>query len=181
MEHNLHTRLLHELDRAGLPWEKSQNHDPSERNVISWIPIAALANARIELGLSSDGSWVRKGSESVIVFESQTDYVFLLPVLEVNLDDLRQILGRGFQGRGLAPEFVQSFPFNEVVATGLESHSEHWVDLALKWAEQLDLSVLVKNALSSCASGGPTQRLRQAAKKLIARRHGTDMQKYRSK
>jgi hypothetical protein len=88
--------------------------------------------------------------------------------LEVNLDEVRQLLGHGLQARGLSTEFVKVFPFEDVVATGLESHSERWVGLALKWAEQLDASRL-QNALGALATNGSTQKLRHAAQKLLAR------------
>jgi hypothetical protein len=89
--------------------------------------------------------------------------------LEISLDDLRRALELGLQKRGLSQEFTQVFPFDDIVATGLQSHSEHWAGLALKWAEHLSNSPRLLSALAALGKDGPTQRLRHDAQRLLAR------------
>jgi hypothetical protein len=161
--------LVRELDRPAFLWKMSQDHD-SEGSIIRWIPIANLVHARIQLGLSSTGLWVRTTPRSVTIFEPQTPCVSLLPVLEVKLNDLRRLLGEALQRVGLSRAFVGTFPFEDVAITGLTSCSEHWSGLALKWVEQLDVSVPLEDGLAALMASGPTQRLRHSAQKLIARR-----------
>ena len=180
MNRELYARLVGELGKPGLLWETGQDHESQERATLQWLPIAKLTDARIELGLSSNASWVRATPQSVTVFRSDNPCVFLLPVLEINPDELRQLLGHGLQARGLSTEFIRVFPFEVVVATGLESHSERWAGLALKWAEHLDASSRLQNALGALATNGPTQKLRHAAQKLLARQRksGTGEQRH---
>jgi hypothetical protein len=173
MDTKLQERLISELSRPELLWKQSPNHDSQERAMLRWVPIASLTDERIQLGLSSDASWVRAASQSVIVFRSEKPCVFLLPILEVDLEDVRRLLEHGLQEKGLSREFVRVFPFEHVVITGLESHSEHWAGLALKWAEQLATSVGLQSALDALIDKGPTQQLRHAAQKLRARQRSS--------
>ncbi len=174
MNRELQQRLQAELNRPGLPWKMSPNHEAQQQPELQWLSIANLATARIELGLSSDARWVRAASQSVTAFSPDKPCVFLLPVLEVSLDEACRLLERGLQASGLSAEFVKVFPFEDVVATGLESHSEHWTSLALKWAEQLPASSKLQSALQTLRTTGPTQKIRHAAQKLLARQRRAD-------
>ena len=168
MNRELQERLLTELSRQGLPWKTSPNRETEAQAMLRWLSIANLTAARIELGLSSDARWVRATSQSVTVFSHDKPCVFLLPLLEVDLGEARRAVEQGLQARGLSAEFGIVFPFEDVVTTGLKSHSEHWAGLALKWAEQLPISPKLQSALKSLASNGPTQKIRHAAQKLLA-------------
>jgi hypothetical protein len=173
MNTELRERLLPELSRPDLVWKQSPNHESHKGAALRWVPIANLTDARIELGLSSDAFWLRATSQSTTVFSSNKPCVFLLPILEVDLRDVRRSLEHGLQENGLSGNFVRLFPFECVVITGLESHSEHWAGLALKWAEQLAVSSRIQSALDALIAKGPTQRLRHAAQKLRARQRGS--------
>lgn len=177
MNRELHTRLLGELNRPGLPWETGQNHESQGRAILQWLPIANLTEARIQLGLSSDASWVRATPQSVTAFRSDKPCVFLLPVLEVGLEETHRQLERGLHASGLSTEFLKVFPFEDVVATGLESHSERWTSLALKWAERLPTSSKLLRALQTLGTNGPTQEIRHAAQKVLARQRREDEQR----
>ena len=173
MNRELKPQLLDNLGRPGWPWKTSQNHDSQERAMLQWLPVADLAAARIQLGLSSSASWVRATPQSVTVFEPDKPCVFLLPVLELDLNEVRRLLERGLQETGLSTEFLKTFPFEDVIVTGLESQSERWSSLALKWAEQLPVSTRLQSALDALITAGPTQTLRHAAQKLRARQRRT--------
>jgi hypothetical protein len=174
MNQELQSRLLSELGRLGLPWETGENHDVHGQGTIQWLPIANLTQARVQLGVSSGASWVRATPQSIAVFSSDTPCVFLLPVLEVALDEARRLLECGLQVNGLSTDFLKAFPFEDIVATGLESNSERWTSLALRWAEQLPTSSKLQRALQTLKANGPTQKVRHAAQKLLARQEGAD-------
>jgi len=61
----------------------------------------------------------------------------------------------------------------DVVCTGLESHSERWAALALKWAEQLPTSPKLQTALRVLSTNGPTQKLRHAGQNQLAQQGNT--------
>lgn len=174
MNQELKSRLLSELGKLGLPWESGENHDAQGQGTVKWLPIANLTQARVQLGVSSDGFWVRSTPQSIVVFSSETTCVFLLPILEVALDEARRRLEFGLQENGLSALFLNAFPFEDVVATGLGSHSEHWTSLALRWAEQLPKSSKLQHALQTLKANGPTQNIRHAAQKLLARQEKSD-------
>ncbi|MEI7731572.1 MAG: hypothetical protein WCO56_18505 [Verrucomicrobiota bacterium] len=168
MNQELQQRLLAALARPGLAWKTSLNHEIHEQASLQWLPIANVTTANIELGIASDACWLRATSHSVTRFSEGKPCVFLLPVLEVEIHELVRLFEYNLQKKGLSTEFVKTFPFEEVVSTGLESHSEHWTALALKWAEQLPPSSKLQASLSVLASNGPTQKIRQAGQKLLA-------------
>ena len=173
MNRELQHRLQAELGRPGLAWKSSPRHESQEQTTMRWLPVANPPAARIELGISSDAWWVVPAPQSVTELRPDTPCVFLLPVLEVTLDEARRSLAQGLRAIGLTTEYLAVFPFDDVVATGLESSSERWAGLALKWAEQLPTSSRLQNALRSLISHGPTQKLRHAAQKLLARQRGS--------
>lgn len=149
---------------------------------MSWIPVVTLDAARVRLGVSSDARWVRATQDSVAEFEPGANCVFLLPVMEVQLDEVLRRLREGLRAKALPEELLELFPLQDIVATGLESHSERWVRLALVWAEQVPASQNLIAALRKLVISGPTQRLRHAGQKLLARCAGpvTDAQKLKT-
>jgi hypothetical protein len=173
MNDELHKRLMAELSRPGRPWKTSPNHESQKEATLQWLPIVNLTAARIELGISSDARWLRATSQSATVFSPDKSPVFLLPVLEIEFSEVRHLIEHGLQARGLSTEFVRMFPFEDVVCTGLESHSERWAALALKWAEQLPTSPKLQTALRVLSTNGPTQKLRHAGQNQLAQQRNT--------
>jgi hypothetical protein len=176
MNQKLQEELRAELTRPGLAWKTSPDYEDQLRTELQWLPVVNFAVARIELGLSSDGRWVVVAPRSVCAFSPDKPCIFLLPVLEVDLEEARRHLEQGLLANGLSTEFLKIFPFEDVVATGLASHSERWASLALKWAEQMPTSPKLQSASQMLRSDGPTQKIRHAAQKLLAqqRRSGRE-------
>ncbi|WP_437314749.1 hypothetical protein [Sorangium sp. So ce385] len=135
--------------------------------MIRLTPVALLETARLDLGVSSDGWWVRIGDESAREFSLGKDCVYLLPILEVTPVEARQRLLEGLRAKGISEEFIELFPFEDVVATGLASQSQHWAALALGWVRIIGRSPKVERALAALADSGPTQKLRHEARRLL--------------
>jgi hypothetical protein len=167
MNRELRQTLVADLKRLNLPWQISSGQNEQEE--LRWIRIANLHIARIEIGLSSDAQWLRIGPHSVTRFSNGKPCVFLLPILELPFDEAFRLLERGLHAHQLSSEFLKLFPFEDVVVTGLESDSEHWTSLALKWVEQRPLSDKLMHALQMLKQNGPTQKVRHAAQKLATR------------
>lgn len=143
------------------------DYEDQLRADLQWLPVVNFPSARIELGLASDGRWVVAAPHSVCAFSPDKPCVFLLPVLELDSGEARRALEQALLARRLSAEFVDLFPLEDVVATGLESHSEHWTALALKWAQQQPVSPRLQSALQTLKNNGPTQKIRHAAQKLL--------------
>lgn len=169
MNREIQEHLLAELSRPGLSWQTGPSHDTQAKATLRWLPIVNLAVPRIELGLSSDAYWVRIAPQSVSEFRPDMLPVFLLPVLEVPFVEAQRLFREALQTRGLSKDFLAVFPFEQVATTGLESDSEHWASLALEWAETMPSSQQLQDALQTLVRHGPTQELRHAAQKLLAR------------
>jgi len=156
-----------ELDRPDLQWQTSPRHEAPNES-LRWLLVADLVSSRIHLGLSSDGWWVAPGPRAATEFKPGIPLVFLLPILETPLDEARARLAEGLRQKLLTEKFLATFPFEDVVSCGLESHSNKWESLALKWAEQLPGSAKLQSVLQSAANRAATQTLRHAAQKLLA-------------
>jgi hypothetical protein len=164
MDPDRRRQLAAELGGAAIPWKTVSGM--VEGSVIRWTPIASLETARLDLGISSNGWWVRGTEQTAKEFPTGQDCVFLLPILESAPIDVRQRLLDGLRARGLSEEFVDLFPFEDVVVAGLESQSEHWASLALRWAKIIGRSSRVERALAELADSGPTQKIRHASRRL---------------
>jgi hypothetical protein len=169
MNIELQSKLIQALASADMLWRADWRYGSPSKPMLKWVSVTRLDKPRIELGLSSEAGWVRITEAAVTEYKPGKPCVFLLPVLEIDLGDAHRALEQGVQARGLSTEFITVFPFEEVVATGLESHSEHWAGLALKWAEQMPSTPRLQNALQTMTKSGPTQKLRHAAQKLVTR------------
>lgn len=156
-------------DELDFDWQTSPRHGDSSGADVKWIPIASLAPARVELGLSRDGSWVRAVSSSVSELRADELCPFFLPIMEMTLDDVRQLIRDGLVAHGLPMEVEGTFPYEEVVTTGLKSHSEYWVGLALAWAPQIPTSESLMETLGRAVESAPNQRSRHEALKVRAR------------
>lgn len=168
MDSEIHEQLLSELRRPHIVWRRGARHGSAGSEPIDWIPISNIHQASIQLGLSSDGRWVRVTPRSVIEMRDEEPAVFMLPVLEVTLGEFQRLIEEGLKYQGMGGQLFGTFPVQEVTITGLESHSEHWEDLALKWAPHLTLTPRLRVALEKLARQGATQQLRHAARKMVA-------------
>jgi hypothetical protein len=167
MREEVRQKLLAELNQPGLPWQTGQNHAAKDKP-LRWIPVADLTAVRLQLGISAHAWWVVIGPGSVTEFSPGTPCVFLLPVLEVPLEEARQLMKKALSEKGLPKDLIDTFPFEGVVCTGLSSHSERWASLAIEQVKTLPHSPELGAALGALAKNGPTQALRHGAQKVIA-------------
>lgn len=168
MDSEHYEKLLTKLHRLDLPWQTSKRHGAEVNERLRWMQVVNIKVARISLGISYDGWWVVQGPITVVEFRPETSLIFLLPVLEIEMRQAQSLMSEGLKEAGLPSELVSTFPFEEVVFTGLESLSEQWATLALPWAEELQASPKLLGALQVLAAKGRTQRLRHAAQKACA-------------
>ncbi len=155
------------LQNANLRWFCSPKYGAGEASSLQWIPVGELAEARMRIGLSEDGEWVRIEPASVAVFRDSGP--LFLPVLAMRFNEIREILREGIQAMGIPEAIEETFPFEDVVLLGLESGSEYWVRLATDRVLKLLPSARIIESLVDSSERAPTQQLRHRAKKLAAR------------
>lgn len=165
----LQQRLIAELRRPGLSWKDSRDHVTNSDNYVRWIPVANLPAARLELGLSLNAMWVRVGSGSVTEFIPDKPCVFLLPILEIPFEEAHRLLMESLQAIGLSKDFLLTFPFEDILITASDSHSERWANLMLGWAKEMPNSTRLQAALERLAADGPTQKIKHSAQQLLVR------------
>ncbi|MEX2964352.1 hypothetical protein [Microbulbifer sp. TYP-18] len=146
-------------------WKESPVEGDEGRS-IRWIEVVALEALGLFLGLSYNGNWIRIGKESVYEFYAGQSYMPLYPILEAVLPDVKKALKDGLKSAQLPVELLESFPFQKVALSGLNSGSEYWCNLSLKYVEQLRYDEELVDALNACSKSAPTQKLRHQAKKL---------------
>ncbi len=159
------------MNRELLSQVTSWNESPidgNESKSLKWIEVVTLEAIGLLLGISCNGNWVRMGKESVFEFFAGQSYLPLYPILELALLDVKMAVKGGLESSQLPIELLESFPFQEVAFSGMNSGSEYWCDLSLKYVEQLRYDEELVNALNACSKNAPTQKLRHQAKKLKA-------------
>lgn len=162
----LKKKLLVELISLDIPWVK-KNECNSERNDLNWLPVAELSDGRFLLGLTDKGLWARSTESCAQTVSDETMCVFLLPMLEDPPEVVRGKITEGLKLYGLSEEFVDIFPFEKVVMTGLKSQSEYWSDLALKWASFVPRPNNLEAVLEVLSKTGETQKIRHMARKIV--------------
>jgi hypothetical protein len=160
-------KLATKLSKLELPWQVGRIHAPGE-SPLRWIPVIDLKEARLRLGISSGAWWVVIGPGSITEFKPDVQPVFLLPILELPLEKVRRLIEEALQANSLPRELINIFPFEDVINTGLKSHSERWASLALERAKTWTFSSGLAAGLEALAKSGPTQKLRHGAQKVIA-------------
>jgi hypothetical protein len=155
-------------------WRQGRDRSKPNRAEVRWLEAASLKptieGPILEFGLTPDGRWVVSAADgSVVDVESTGEYLPLFPLLEVSYDKAREDLYREFSIRGLNPDWLKLFPFDRVVASALTGGSKFWPDLALDWAERLEMSEVLCNALDFLQKHGKTQQQRHRARGLLSR------------
>jgi hypothetical protein len=89
-------------------------------------------------------------------------------MLELPMSAARNSLEDALSAKALSKDFLALFPFEDIVITGLQSHSGYWSELAIEWAKKMLASPRVTEELEATVRQGPTQRVRHAAQKLLA-------------
>lgn len=162
----LREKLLMRLVGLDVPWVRKVEYDSEGADVI-WLPVAKLAGDRFLLGLTRTGFWARSTESGVQAVKDETNCIFLLPILESPPEVVRSKLIEGLKLYGLSEEFIDTFPFEKVVMAGLNSQSEYWSSLALKWVLFVSNPHVFKAELEALSESGETQRIRHAAKKIV--------------
>lgn len=149
-------------------WNESSVYGDESKS-LKWIEVIILKSLGLQLGISFNGYWVRISNNLVYEFSSGCSYRFLYPVIELRLLDVQKAIIDGLNYHHLPLGFLDNFPFENIVISGLSSNSEYWCNLALKYIEDLEIDEEIINALNICSKNAPTQKLRHQAKKLWAR------------
>jgi len=161
----LKKKLLMELSKLEAQWVSKIEYN-SGGALLSWLPVTTLCRGRFILGITSKGLWARSTESVVQTFSDETLCVFFLPVLEELPEVVRCKMVDGLKGYGLSEEFVDLFPFEQVVLAGLRSRSEYWSGLALKWALFVSRSNSLEAELDALSKSGETQKIRHSARKI---------------
>ncbi|MBJ9978334.1 hypothetical protein IAE35_23180 [Pseudomonas sp. S75] len=164
---SLSEKFLREIAILDIPWVKKNQYD-CEGAHLHWLPVAKLCDDRFLLGLTMAGFWARLTTSGVQELRNEKNCVVFLPMIEGSPKKVRQKIIEGLKNYGLSEEFIGSLPFEEIVMTGLESQSEYWCGLALKWVLAIESSYVFKSVLEKISEAGETQKIRHTARKILS-------------
>lgn len=142
--------------------------DGDEKTTLKWVEVVFWENLGLQLGISCNANWVRKGKEAVFEITPESSYRPVYPILEMDFLDVEIALRDRLNCLQLPTELLDIFPFRGIVISGMNSGSEYWCNLSLKHVEQLRYDSELVKALNICLKNAPTQKLRHQAKKLHA-------------
>lgn len=166
MTDELKENLLMQLVNLDAPWVKKNEYN-SQGNYLNWLPVAELSGGSFLLGLTTKGLWARSTESAVQAVSDETACVFFLPVLEDPPEVVRGKISDGLKRYGLSEEFMDVFPLEKIVMTGLKSQSEYWSNLALNWVLSIPRSNSLEFEVEALSKTGETQKIRHAARKII--------------
>ncbi|WP_454834646.1 hypothetical protein [Pseudomonas lini] len=166
MNKKLQVALVKALEKASVPWVKSPRCDSDGAQDYCWLPVLALSEGRVRVGVLSNGLWVVANDRCIHILPEGDPCIFLLPVLESSPQVVLSLLVKGFREGGLSEEYVDLFPFEAIVFTALKSNSEYWSGLGLEWVEFIARSPDLQVVLENLSRESVTQKIRHQAKKM---------------
>jgi hypothetical protein len=119
-----------------LPWKASTIR--GENQLVCWLPIIDLSGNDHYFGLIKEGFWVADTCDQLVKLDKNSSFVPLLPMLEFQCEDFLTELKNSFKSWGLPITMVSYFPLLEGIICGLETMSNYWAKLALKWLESCE-------------------------------------------
>jgi hypothetical protein len=140
------------------------------RGAVKWLPLWLFSDTGLWLGLDDQARWVvGRMSGNMAVQDGQLLSPGWLPVLDHDELTAREELSFSADKYGLpAEQILASLPIDDVIALGLDSHSAHWSERALRWLERRELRDDIREMLPAVAeSRAAGQRARQIAKRLM--------------
>jgi hypothetical protein len=131
---------------------------------VSWLSVLDFGEPRRALGITRDGRWAWAPSDGTYVVHpvEGASAVGLLPLLEIPLQVVQGAVRRAAVAAELDPgEVVGSLPARQVLLEALRTRSDHWVDLAIEWFDEVrqsdDLLAAVQGAASDKRLGQRTR------------------------
>ncbi len=76
--------------------------------------------------------------DQLVKLDKNSSFVPLLPMLEFQCEYFLTELKNSFKSSGLPITMVSAFPLLEGIICGLETISDYWAKLALKWLESCE-------------------------------------------
>lgn len=146
-------------------WHTSPRHEQPDQ-LVRWQQAASLDVVGLQLGLTDAGCWVVVGPSSVTELRDGTGPVFLFPLLQMSREEALSTLRAELIARNLDLGALERFPVENLILAALESGTEHWSSMALAWAEAIEPTPRVAQALTSLAESGATQAVRHRARKI---------------
>jgi len=137
-------------------------------SVGKWVPVLDV-HGHVRLGISNDGKWVLQTNDTLVHLDETGHLAPLLPLLERSLSDVHSCLVQALGARNLPEALAEEFPVEELIIFGLSAWGKHWPKMALNWAEARPVTARVDAVLRRLLDGGPTQEVRHAAKRLLAK------------
>lgn len=128
---------------------------------------------RVNLGLSKDGTWFRESNGNIILVEKNSYMLSLFPCLEIPKDDFFKWLDINLKLNGIDSKASAFFPTNELILSALKSKSEHWINCALNWLNDNNISAEIYEALFAISQSGKSinQPIRHHALKIYSRKN----------
>ncbi|HJV73051.1 MAG TPA: hypothetical protein VJ654_02415 [Noviherbaspirillum sp.] len=120
---------------------------------------------------SQEHGWGCITGDGPLWFKKRGIYMPLLPLLEFEHDEVRDMVENGVMQSGLAPAAAKEFPYSELITYALSWETDYWPGDAIKWLERgFPLNQETATALRHLVEDGRRgQRLRHSARALLKR------------
>lgn len=116
------------------------------------LKIAEFEAARCQVAIIDNGegdlSWaVLRDRRCFRWSPAISDQMPFLSILEEDLTDVCDGLRRGLSREGREPTFAETFPVSDIVALGLASRSQKWIQRATEWVDAVPLTPVLERAI----------------------------------
>lgn len=108
-------------------------------NSESIINLFECNDVEVAVNLNNSKEWYFKKNDKEIIINSDEfndSKLLWLPILNCDYKVFQKNLKNGLKERDIQPDLEFLFPYRPLLYTALNSNSEYWISLALKWIEE---------------------------------------------
>ncbi|MFD8236228.1 hypothetical protein ACFV20_30670 [Streptomyces sp. NPDC059696] len=147
-------------------WITSQY--PDQAGTIVWLPLVRISATGIWLGLDRRGVWTLGRLEGAVESSEKNLPSSWVTMLDSDEKSIRAELNITAERFGVSPSILQDLlPIEGVLSMALRSRSDHWIERALSWLSNRDLSREHLELLREVSmTAWVNQRTRHAARRL---------------
>jgi hypothetical protein len=120
---------------------------------------------------SEEHGWGCVTGDGPMWFKQRGVYIPLLPLLEFEHNEVRNLVDSGVRESGLVSDAAEEFPYSELIAYALSWETDSWPGDAIRWLENgfplnQDIAATLRHFAEDRWRG---QRLRHSAEALLKR------------
>ncbi|MFF1407854.1 hypothetical protein [Streptomyces sp. NPDC058294] len=142
---------------------------PDQAGVVAWLPLVKISATDIWLGIDREGVWTLGRLEGAVESSRESMPSSWVTILDGDENALRTALDSAAERFRISSAILQGMvPIDAVLTMAIKSRSSHWVERAVHWMSERDISREHLELLQDLTTADwASQRIRHIARRLV--------------